>query len=95
MAMDIQKEYAMLQQQVKKCMQTNMPFDKYVKRQMQLVEQVKDEFVKNAGENIDDYLMELGYNSQLKTLSEKIGASTEKYVAKIKELTLKLGIEED
>ena len=47
MAMDIQKEYAMLQQQVKKCMQTNMPFDKYVKRQMQLVEQVKDEFVKN------------------------------------------------
>ena len=33
MAMDIQKEYAMLQQQVKKCMQTNKPFDKYVKRQ--------------------------------------------------------------
>lgn len=95
MTIDIQKEFTLLQQQVKKCIQTNQPYDKYVKRQIQIVEQVKDEFVKNAGENIDDYLMELGYNSQLKTLSEKIGLSTEKYVNKIKELTMKLGIEED
>lgn len=84
----------MLQQQIKNCIQTKQPFDKYVKRQIQLVEQVEDEFVKNAGENIDDYLMQIGYNSQLKTLAEKIGTSTEKYVNKIKELTLKLGIED-
>lgn len=92
--MDVKKEYDILQQQVKKCIQTKQPYDNYVKRQIQIVEQVEDEFVKNAGENIDDYLMQIGYNSQLKSLAEKIGASTEKYVNKIKELTLKLGIED-
>ena len=94
--MDLRKEYEMIQTNINKLIDNNKPIDRSLRnRQIQILEQLDDEFVKSGQENIMVYKARLQYNALLKYFSEELGLPINKYVENIKQLTRKMGIPED
>ncbi len=93
---DLIQEYGKIQRHVNNLMDLNKPVDPRLrKRQIKILEQLDDEFVKEGQENIAVYQVRLRYNSMLKYLSEQLGLPIEKYIQNIKDLSSKMGIPED
>ncbi len=94
--MDLIKEYAVIQTNINKLLDRKMPVDRNMRtRQIQILEQLDDEFVKSGKENIVVYKARLQYNALLKYISEELGLPVEKYVENIRSLTRKMGIPEN
>ncbi len=88
--MNLKAEYDTLQTQVKMAMNNGQPIDNFVKRQIVILEQAKDEFVNESEKqgiklesSIHRSSAELYYNAQLQALCKKIGLSDEKYKKQI------------
>lgn len=88
-----QKLYLQLQQKVETAQKLNKPVEGYIKQQIKLLEEVHDNFVKNALEKNSDLVNNLGFSEirikQLQaiiSLCKKIGIPTEKYENRIREI---------
>ncbi len=89
-------EYGAIQRKVNQLMDANMPVNKKLRqRQIQILQQLDDEFVKSGDENIAVYQVRIRYNSMLKYLCEELGLPIDKYIANLKELSSKMGIPQD
>ena len=65
--MDLIKEYEIIQTNINKLTRMNTPVDRNMRiRQIQILEQLDDEFVKEGKENIAVYKVRLRYNAMLK-----------------------------
>lgn len=94
--MDLIKEYEIIQTNINKLTRMNTPVDRNMRiRQIQILEQLDDEFVKEGKENIAVYKVRLRYNAMLKYISDELGLPVKKYVENIKLLTRKMGIPAD
>lgn len=89
-------EYGLIQKKVNNLMDMKKPVNPQLrKRQIQILEQLDDEFVKSGDENIAVYTVRIRYNSMLKYLSEQLGLPIDKYIQNIKDLSSKMGVPED
>ena len=94
--MDLVKEYAIIQTNINKLISCNKPVDRSMRqRQIQILEQLDDEFVKKGDENTAVYKVRLRYNAMLKYYAEELGLPIKKYIENIKLLTRKMGIPVD
>ena len=90
--MDLIKEYEIIQTNINKLTRMNTPVDRNMRiRQIQILEQLDDEFVKEGKENIAVYKVRLRYNAMLKYISDELGLPVKKYVENIKYLPVKWG----
>ena len=90
------QEYGNIQRHVNQLTELKKPVDpKLRQRQIKILQQLDDEFVKEGQENLAVYQVRLRYNSMLKYLSEELGLPIEKYIQNIKELSSKMGVPED
>lgn len=94
-------EYDSLQKAILQKGSAGQPIDSQVKRQIEIVEQIHDEYVKKVQEagggiinSVKAITNQIYYNSQLATLAEKIGLSAEKYKNKIVELSQRMGLDD-
>jgi len=94
--MDLFKEYAIIQTNINKMLESKQPIDRSLRtRQIQILEQLDDEFVKQGQENIAVYKARLQYNALLKYFSEELGLPVEKYIENIRSLSRKMGVPDE
>ena len=83
--MNLIEEYARIQRHINKLTDMNKPVNpKMRQRQIQILQQLDDEFVKSKEENIEVYKVRIRYNSMMKFFSEQLGLPVDKYVENIK-----------
>jgi len=88
--MDIKREYALIQKEINKLTEMKKPYNPNMrKRQIQILQQLDDEFVKS--ENIKAYTIRIRFNSMMKFFAEELGLPVEKYVENLKLLSRKMG----
>lgn len=91
--MNLIEEYARIQRHINKLTDMNKPVNPQMRqRQIQILQQLDDEFVKSKEENIEVYKVRIRYNSMMKFFSEQLGLPVDKYVENIKLLSRKMGI---
>jgi len=94
--MNLIKEYGQIQTSINKLVNSKKPVNPDMfKRQMQILEQLDDKFVKEGHENIQVYTVRIRYNSMLEYLAKKLNLPTDKYVENINLLYRKMGISEE
>lgn len=87
------KEYGVIQRKVNELVGLQKPVNPDLrKRQIQILKQLDDEFVKSGDENIEIYKVRIRYNAMLKYISEELGLPIDKYIENIKELSSKMGV---
>lgn len=85
-----------LQKKIDLAVKENRPIDSYVKKQIEILEQSHDEFVKAATENGYDLAnpsvaeIELQQYSAMKALAKKIGAPVDKYDEVMKQVQIRV-----
>lgn len=94
--MNLVHEYSIIQTKINNLTAQNLPVDRTMRiRQVQILEQLDDEIIKQGKENIAVYKVRLRYNAMLKYISEELGLPVKKYIENIKLLTRKMGIPVD
>ncbi len=94
--MNLIKEYGQIQTTINNLVNSNKPVSPNMyKRQIQILEQLDDKFVKEGKENIKVYTVRIRYNSMLEYLAKKLNLPTDKYSENIKLLYRKMGIPEE
>ena len=86
----------MLEQQIVDAKKEGKPIDTYVKQQIAILENARDEFVRKAqekGYSLKNFRLgeiEIGQYSAMRTLAKKIGLPIEKYNEAIKQVKIRL-----
>lgn len=89
-------EYAQIQTKINQLTDAKLDINKSLRiRQIEILQQLDDEFIKSGTENIEVYKVRIRYNSMLKFLSEELGLPVNKYVENLKLLTRKMGIPDE
>lgn len=90
----LNQEYSTVVTELNKLRAAKQPLKRgLIEKQCKILEQIDDEYVKSGNENIEDYTARIRVNSILKYWSEKLGLPTDKYVANIDNMEVKMGIE--
>ena len=91
-----QKVYNQLEKQILEAQKSHKPIDSYVKKQIEILEEVHDDYIASATlkrpdiqDNINFANVQIKQLQAIASLCKKIGLSTEKYDNKIKEIRMR------